>query len=285
MRRSRRGGVWIFVAGVLVLAVAVLAVRERFEPWLSLYLDDLIYPKPAPHEVALREGVSLRLYEDTRPHIGKIDALQKGLILVHQGRRLVEEAYGFGLPLVLYEEGAYNARRASVSRPSPQVLVKRYTLDTLDRPARFLRRKYQPVPPLGTVTVTTTVRPPETISVTVDLRDLPEGWQAAYVMNEQGARAFPRYRSPDGRMLTGGSVGIWDEAVAPFGCWESTTADLRFCVDAEPGQPGFVGRERYVQYHSMGIYRLSWSGIDLEIHPPTPFVSYTVRIEDVSLAP
>jgi hypothetical protein len=288
VRRPGRGSVWIRVAiaGMALLSLLViLAIRERFEPWLSLYLDDVIDPKPNPHRVALREDVALLLYEDTRPHIGKIDALQKGLVLVHRNKRLVEEAYGFGLPLVLYDEGAYNARQATVSRPSDRVLVKRYTLDTLDRPARFLRRKYQPVPPVGTVTVTSTVRPPDAIDVTVDLRELLVGWEAAYLMNEQGARAFTRYRSPEGRVLTGGTVGIWDEAVAPFGCWESSAADLRFCVDAEAGQPGFVGRERYVQYHAMGIYQLSWAGIDLEIHPPTSSVSYTIRVEDVSVDP
>ena len=284
--RANRASVWVRIAvGVIVLMVVLLGVREFFEPWLSLYLDDWIDPKPPPHRLSLRDDVSLLLYEDTRPHIGKIDALQKGLILVRGRKKLIEEAYGFGLPLVLYDEGAYNARHASVSRPSQRVIVKRYTLDTLDRPARFLRRKYQPVPPIGTVTVTSTVRPPDAIDIDVDFRDLPEGWVAVYVMNEQGARAFTRYRAPDGQTMTKGSVGIWDETVAPFGCWESVTADLRFCVETEPGQPGFIGRERYIQYHAMGIYRLSWAGIDLEIHPPAATLSYTVRVKDRPLDP
>jgi hypothetical protein len=272
-------------AGALVLALVMLVIRERFEPWLSLYVDDLIDPKPPPHEASLRDGVSLRLYEDARPHIGKIDELQKGLILVHEGKRLIEEAYGFGAPLVVYEGRAYVSRHASVTRPSPEVLIKRYVFDTVDRPSGFLRRKYQPVPVLGAATVTMTIRPPDAVDVEVDLRDLPEGWERVYVMNEQGARAFNRYRRSDGRILDGRTVGIWEEAEAPFGCWESAAAELRFCVETQPGQPGFVGRERYVQYHAMGIYRLSWAGIDLEIDPPALSVSYTVRIEDVSLDP
>ena len=286
IRKSDRNSGWVYVApGVLVLALILLIVRERFDPWLSLYLDDLIHPKPAPYAVSLREDVSLLLYEDTRPHIGKIDELQKGLVLVHQGNRLIEEAYGFGLPLMIYEGRAYNARHASVSHPAARVLVKRYTFDTLDCPSGFLRRKYRPVPPLGTATVTTTLRPPSVIDVVVDLSDLPDGWEKVYMMNEQGARAFARYRSLEGQLVEAGAVGIWDEAEAPFGCWESVKAGLRFCVDTEPGRPGFVGRERYVQYHWMGIYWLSWAGIDLEIHPPASSVRYTVRVEDVPVDP
>jgi hypothetical protein len=285
-RRLTRGSVWIRLAfGIVILAVLLLVVRERFEPWLSLYVDDLIDPKPAPHRVSLREDVSLLLYEDSRPHIGKIDELQKGLVLVHRGQRLIEEAYGFGMPLIIYEGRSYVSRHASVRQFSPRMLVKRYAFDTLDRPSGFLRRKYQPVPALGTATVTMTIQPPQTIDVVVDLRDLPDGWDNVYVMNEQGARRFNRYQRPDGQLVDARLVGIWDEAVSPFGCWESVTVGLRFCVDTEPGQPGFVGRERYVQYHWMGIYRLSWAGIDLEIHPPASMVRYTVRVEELALEP
>ena len=83
--------------------------------------------------------MSFRLYSDTRPHIGKIDLLQKGLVLVVDEHPVIEEAYGFGLPIVKYGDLAYNARHADVTQVDSHTVVKRYAMDTVDRWSRFLR--------------------------------------------------------------------------------------------------------------------------------------------------
>jgi hypothetical protein len=152
-------------------------------------------------------------------------------------------------------------------------------MDTVDRPVRPLRRKYQPVAPIGTVIVTYTVRPPALISVTVDVTGLPPTWDAVYMMNEQGARAFTHYRDPTGQTWSSEDVGIWRQTKAPFGCWEAPEHGVRFCVDAKDGQSGFIGRERYNQYNWLGLYTLSWSGIDLEIEAPQDTFTYAIRVE------
>ena len=273
------------LAGVLGLLLVLVAVRETFEPFLTLFIDDVLRPKPAPQVVKLTDQTALRLYTDTRPHIGKIASLQKGLVLERAGRRLVEEGYGFGLPLVVAGGVPHNARHAEVLRPAPDVLIKRYVLDIADRPVQPLRRKYQPVTPLGTVTVTYTVRPPDLITVTADFTGLEVAWDAVYLMNEQGARAFTRYRDPTGQTWTGADVGIWQQTQAPFGCWEAPEHGVRFCVEAPAGHPGFVGRERYNQYNWLGIYYLSWSGIDLEIAAPQDTFMYTIRVRRIPDVP
>ncbi len=286
---SKRAHRWIapkqLLAGGLVLLLTLVTVREVFEPFLTLYIDDVLRPKPAPQVVQLTEQTVLRLYTDTRPHVGKIASLQKALVLEHNGKLLAEEAYGFGLPLVVADGVPYNARHAEVQHPAPNTLVKRYVMDIADRPVRPLRRKYQPVPPIGTVTVTYTVRPPNLITVTADFTGLDVPWDAVYLMNEQGARAFTRYRDATGQTWTGEDVGIWQQTPAPFGCWEAPAHRLRFCVDTEDGQPGFVGRERYNQYNWLGIYYLSWSGIDLEIAAPQDTFTYTIRVGQIPDVP
>ncbi|MGD8997111.1 MAG: hypothetical protein PVH80_03310 [Anaerolineae bacterium] len=267
------------LAGVVVLLVVI---RERYDPRLSLYASDMLRSTSEPSTVRLDQELAVRLHATTRPHIGKIASLQKGLVLVHGGRELIEEGYGFGTPIIEVDGVAHISRHAQTSLVqvgTHETLVKAYRIDVIDRPTRFLQVKYQDVHPLGTIVFSYTVRPPDTIDVTVDFSDLDVQWDRAYLMNEQGARAFTRYRTHAGALRPADEVGIWQEATAPFGCWEAPDYDLRFCVDAPPGQAGFVGRERYNQYNWLGVYMLSWSGIDIQVEAPLETYTYSIRVE------
>jgi hypothetical protein len=275
-----------FLILVLVLALLLLwGVRERFDPRLALYVHDLLASTPKRLTVPLDRDLAIRLYANTRPHIGKIASLQKGLVLVHRRRELVEEGYGFGLPIIEADGVAYNSRHADTSlaeQDGQATLVKTYWVDVADRPVQFLRLKYQDVPPLGTVVFTYTIRPPDIIDVKVDFRGLNANWDRAYLMNEQGARAFDQYRTPAGVREDGATVGIWRESAAPFGCWEAPAYAVAFCVEADSGQPGYIGRERYNQYNWLGIYTLSWSGIDVRVEAPRDFYTYTIRVDSAT---
>ncbi len=265
----------------LLLLTGLLLVRELYAPHLTLIIWNTLRARE-PLSVPLDDALMLRLYDDTRPHVGKIAALQKGLVLVADGTSLVEEGFGFGAPIVQVGDVTYLSRRANtnLTEASGRVtLIKAYTIDVADRPTRFLRKKYQDVAPLGSVVFSYTLRPPSTVYVAVDLTGLEADWKRVYLMNEQGARAFPRYRDAAGRVREASDVGIWEESVAPFGCWEAPARDVRFCVEAPSGQPGFVGRERYLQYNWLGAYALSWSGIDLELEAPCEIFTYTLRLE------
>jgi hypothetical protein len=196
---------------------------------------------------------------------------------------LIEEGYGFGLPIIEADGTAYVSRHAVTSmarRDGRLTLVKAYRIDVADRPTRPFRVKYADVPPLGTVVVSYTIRGPDLIGVTVDFSRLNADWDHAYLMNEQGARPFVRYVSPSGTKLSAAEVGIWEETTAPFGCWEAPRWSVRFCVEASPGQPGFVGRERYRQYNWLGFYSLSWSGIDIAVDAPLDTYTYAIRIRE-----
>jgi hypothetical protein len=269
------------LVALLAASLLLAAVRERYDPFLVLFLDDVLRPKPVPLEAALGDDVALRLYEDTRPHVGKVASLQKGLVLVVQGRELIEEGYGFGLPIVVAGDVAYLSRHAAVSARRDEgrvTLVKAYTIDTADRPTRFLREKYEDVDPLGTVVFSYTVRPPDTIEVAVDFSGLETSWDRAYLMSEQGAINFPTYQDGEGRTWTGDEVGRWRATEDAVGCWLSRKGELRFCVETEPGRRKFVGRERYNQYRWTGIFYLSWSGVDVEVDPPVERYRYVVRV-------
>jgi hypothetical protein len=264
----------------LVVIFGLAAVREALDPYLVLFLDDWVRPKPAPLTLAMSETISVRLYDDTRPHIGKIAALQKGLVLVRDGREVIEEGYGFGLPLIQWGDLVYNARHAETLALGESTLVKRYTVNVADRWSRFLRVKYKDVPSLGTVTVTYTVLSPQALQVEVDFTELHVDWSTAYLMNEQGAVHFPIYRDSQGRERHGDEIGIWHPDDDPLGCWVAHDGGLSFCAETEPGRQRYVGREHYKQYNWVRIYALSWSGIDLVVQAPAERYSYVIHIQE-----
>jgi hypothetical protein len=59
------------------------------------------------HTCQVSSSVSLRAYASTEPPNGKIASLQKGLILVVNGRETVGEGTGFGLPVLMYSDETY----------------------------------------------------------------------------------------------------------------------------------------------------------------------------------
>jgi hypothetical protein len=224
------------------------------------------------------------MYPDTRPHVGKVASLQKGLILEFQNRQLVEEGFGFGVPIIQVNDVAYLSRHAStelVEEKDGTTLVKTFTIDVADRPTRFLRVKYPDVEPMGTVVFSYTLQGPDAIRVDVDFAGLEVAWDRAYLMNEQGAINFPTYQDGRGRVWRSDQIGRWQPSYDPVHCWHHQEGEMRFCVETEAGRRKFVGRERYNQYRWTGIFYLSWSGIDIEIDPPLPHYEYTIWLEKV----
>lgn len=275
---------WRFLGRLALVILGMLfvwkLVAELIEPHLLLWLQ----PRSPYVQAPSITGTRLRLYGGTRPYIGKISGLQKGLVWVSGGSALVEEGYGFGCPIVVYDGQSYNSRHAEI-RASDQGdfvrLVKRYHMDTVDTPSRLLRRKYRSVPSLGTIEYQYDVYPNGVIDIEVDLSGLDVTWQRMYLMNEQGARRFTRYLDVEGTRLEGKEIGIW-ESPGRFiarSCFEDMEGTLGFCVEPEPPAVVYFGRERYNQYNWRGIYYLSWSGIDLELQAPQTVYHYRIVLE------
>ena len=263
------------------VALLLLGIREHFEPYLLLRLDNVLGLSPTPVELPLENGLSLMAYPDAQPHIGKIDELQKGLVLAADGAILIEEGFGFGVPIVRYGDTTFQARRANLARLNEDgrsSLLKEYDIAVADRPTRPLTRKYLDTRSRGTVLITYTLAGAHEISITVDLTHLEEGWDEVFVMNEQGARGFTRYQDETGTVWDE-APGIWEARVDRCGCWIHPGAQVRFCVETVDPRARYIGRERYYQYYWAGIYALSWSGIDLHLTPPERVVTYSVHVE------
>jgi hypothetical protein len=265
---------------VLGLAVAWQVAAELIEPY---YLLRLRRPLPSVEASAL-SGSVLRLYSDTRPHVGKIASLQKGLVWVRDGQELIEEGYGFGCPIVISGGQAYVSKHAEVEISHQEGftrLIKRFEMDTVDTPIQLLRRKYRSAPSLGRVAFAYDVYPDGTIAIAVDLTGLRGSWEQIYLMNEQGARRFTHYYDTRGRELAADQIGIWQESdqFIARGCFQSAQKEMTFCVEPTAPAAVYYGRERYNQYNWRGIYYLSWSGIDIEVSSPQAVYRYRVLLE------
>ena len=268
----------VLVIFALLLMVWQL-VAEVVEPHRTVPLLALYRPRSPPIELPAIGGTVLRLYADTRPHVGKITSLQKGLVWVVDGRELTEEAYGFGCPILLVDGVGYVSQHARVSLVEDYgvpVIEKRFSMDTIDTPIEFLRRKYRPVPPIGEVVFIYRQVAEGVLDVIVDLSGIGSAWQQAYLMNEQGANAFTRFRDSDGLNLDERGLGIWSTTKASSACFHSKDERIGFCVEPNEDATLYYGRERYLQYNWRGTYYLSWSGIDIELEGPRESYGYRI---------
>lgn len=276
----------LLAAGVSLGALLAIwfGLKEVIEPHWVIRLGDLVRPGPPPAEIDLGNGLSARVYADTRPHVGKITPVHKGLVLVKDGEELIEEGYGFGVPIVIYSGRSFLSQHAEVeTSPDAKRIVKRFVIDTEDTWTQLLRRKYRAVPPLGNIVFTQTVTAPGVIDVTVDFSGLEVQPELVYLANEQGARPFTLYSDSSGvsRIFDDrpDTPDQWVPATADRTCFTALARKVRFCVETQPGQTKYVGRERYFQYRWSGLFLLSWAGTDIELERPEGRYRYRIVTE------
>jgi len=277
---------WRILGVILVVAMAWFLLKEAIEPHWTIRLGDLLRPGPPPVALSLDRGLVLRAYPDTRPHVGKITPLQKGLVLVQDGQELIEEGYGFGTPIVVQDGRSYLAQHADVATsPDGREIVKRFRIDVEDTWTQPFRRKYRAVEPLGSIVFTYTVAGPGILDVAVDFSNLHATPDLAYLANEQGARSFTLYSDSSGvqRYLLDvpDTPDQWVPTIDERTCFTAEARRLRFCVETQPEQAKFVGRERYFQRRWSGLFSLSWAGTDLELTRPQGVYRYRVTVEDL----
>jgi hypothetical protein len=101
-------------------------IRHNYLPFGSLN----------PFTVQINPRLSMKLYRDCRPAYLETAPLQKGLVLLLDGRELIEEGVGFGVPVAKYKDKTYFSSSAKSWIETDQkqcILVKSFVLDTISR--------------------------------------------------------------------------------------------------------------------------------------------------------
>jgi hypothetical protein len=91
--------------------------------------------------IPFSKDIVLSIYSDIRPPTGLIDGIQKGLVLVQNGRELIGEGSGFGVPVALYREKTYFPGSSTLQvlrQRDCTISVKQFTLNMV--PEKWFRK-------------------------------------------------------------------------------------------------------------------------------------------------
>jgi hypothetical protein len=94
----------------------------------------LLYELDNALTLASFNNISLKLYPDCKPHNLKIARLQKGLVLVMDGKEIIEEGIGFGVPVVKYTDKTFFPGSSKVFFDKDHGVVEKvFAMDTIPK--------------------------------------------------------------------------------------------------------------------------------------------------------
>jgi hypothetical protein len=98
--------------------------------------NDFDLSSAALHTISVSGKIDLRIYSDTRPHNLKIAELQKGMVLVLDGKEVVSEGAGLGLPILVYSNETYFSGTSRVffsKHRDCSIVRKEFEMDRITR--------------------------------------------------------------------------------------------------------------------------------------------------------
>ncbi len=269
-----------------------------------------------PITLQLTDRLSVRLYRDCRPSCLEIGALQKGLVLLLDGKELIEEGVGFGVPVVKYEDKTFFSSKAEVSIRkvgSDCMLTKVYTLDTvsikkfgsssyiddglystLRKTFQRLYLKHKKLTPLfnkvmelrdlaGVKTEFITVKPRGTVTVNYLCQPV-----AIKVQADFSKIALNRCRevlvlneqgsSVFQRYVDSNGLNLLGNGI---GAWETVTAD-KVSLQSRNGCISFcLHNDRAVKFfrgYERAMKRFSWAGLSYSMCPNDGIFKYSIEL-------
>ena len=91
--------------------------------------------------VPFSKNVALNIYSDTQPCNGLLGSIQKGLVLVQNGKELIGEGSGFGVPVTRYREKTYFPGSSTLQvlrQRDCAITIKQFTLNMV--PEKWFRK-------------------------------------------------------------------------------------------------------------------------------------------------
>ena len=258
--------------------------------------------------------IILKLYPDNRPSNLETSLRQKGVVMEYQGRPVIGEGMGFGVPLVKYKEKTFFPGSSTITHDSDSI-TKTFMFNTVSRkyyhgnlisdrlyrpvhrtfayfylklkPLRALfdymmslresagiQTSFVRIEPRGKASITYSVAGRELI-VRADFSEIQmDNIEELVVLNEQGATDFTSYTDSNGIEAHNEKIGAWDRVEADSASLLNATKDLCFTLWRIPEASLFRGWEK-VQG------RLSWAGLNYTFSPKCKQITFKIGIHPV----
>jgi len=263
--------------------------------------------------IPISGSVAVRVYRDTRPYNLKIANLQKGLVLVCDGKETVGEGTGFGVPILVYSGETYfsGTCKMHVSKTDGEWSIrKEFLMDRVPRNnfrnvklqnrkvrnfIEHLSRFYQEQPKFRFLilkelthkmrvrTAFVEAKPAGCVRITYLIGESRIQVRADFngVKREELEKIF--LLNEQGSMFFGKYVDSESNELeeSGIGAWDEVVGDWAVICSAENGlgfklwrkEGGILRRGREYVRNS-----LDWVGLDYEIDPVTSRFDYTIEI-------
>jgi hypothetical protein len=269
-----------------------------------------------PVTLKLTDRLSVRVYKDCRPSYLETSDLQKGLVLMLDGKELIEEGMGFGVPIIKYEDKTFFSRTADLSfqkSGSSFYIKKVFTLDAVSlkkfgevsyidddfyTPLRkvfqmlYLRHKkltglfnkFMEIRNLANIkTEFVIVKPRGTVTVTYHCRPTAIDIQVDFSGINLTKCVESLVLNEQGSSVFQKYFDSNNLALSgnKIGAWETVTADNASLV-SENGQLSFTARKTVGAQLFRGWEqtrnRFSWAGLSYSMQPTVGFLNYSIMI-------
>ncbi len=268
---------------VFLLIISFIGYKEYVAPYWRYHINEWVSKSSPAYRVVLENGLGLAMYSGSKPHVGKIAGLQKGLILTQYGKNLIGEGYGFGLPMIVVNGATWLASKAKTGKfvhGDTTILSKQYIFDTRENDVNFPRRRYTPLQPIGSVRIDYLIYK-NSIEVHADMRGLVDvDYKYIYFMNEQSGKHFRHGLNAIGRKI---DLIQW-QAPLPMAMLgiHAPRLGITYWVKDKMETLKYLGRETLARWHWWGHESTNWAGCDLRLDNKSPTFKYTLTIDKIS---
>ncbi len=254
--------------------------QEFSSPHWTLILEAAVSPKPGPLVARMSDGIEARIYAATKPFIGRIARLQKGLVLQYRKHNLTGEGYGLGVP-ILHKNGVpWMASRAKIgrfTRGDTVILAKVFYYDMIETESELPRLRYR-----KQRRVLTTVRVNyyiyrNRVDIQADFRRAKRAKiDEVFLMNEVAGDLFQYALTQNHRRL---ELLGWQMAPAGMVALYAPALDMSVWVQSNPVWDRFLGREVTSSWKWYGRLKSNWTGCAIHLPKPPAVFSYTIYLK------
>ena len=277
-RGTRKWGAFV----IFVFLILPFLVKEAIQPELSLDLLSMLRPKPGPFGARLAGGFEARIYADTKPHVGRIALLQKGVVLYFNGASITGEGYGIGLPIVHKAGKAYLASTAKIgrfTRGDTVILSKIYYFDRVETTHEAPRLKYRKTRVQTRIRVNYYLYE-NYIVVQADLsKAKKDKVDEIYFMNEVSGRLFQIAMTKDREEI---ELLNWQYAPYEMVGLYAPGYEIIIWIQSDLTWTKFVGREVTSTWRWYGHVKQDWTGCEIYLEKPISRFTYTVFLQNAS---